>query len=40
MAVSNITLKLMANVITKEQMDSTQKVEMIMFHSPLGLEVI
>lgn len=38
--MSRIMLKLVANVITKEQMGSTQKIKMIMFHSPLGSEVI
>lgn len=39
MAMSSVALDFVANV-TKEQMDSTQKIKMIAFHSPFGLGVI
>lgn len=32
----SVTLDFVANV-TKEQMDSTQKIKMVAFHSPFGL---
>lgn len=37
--MSSVTLDFVANV-TQEQMDSTQKIKMIAFHSPFGLGVI
>lgn len=37
--MSSVALDFVANV-TKEQMDSTQKIKMIVFHSPFGLGVI
>lgn len=35
----SVTLDFVANV-TKEQMDSTQKIKMVVLHSPLGLGVV
>lgn len=36
--MSSVTLNFVANV-PKEQMESTQKIKMVMFHSPSGLRV-
>lgn len=37
--MSSVTLNFLANV-TKEQMDSAQKVRIIVFHSPVRLRVV
>lgn len=37
--MSTVTPNFVANV-TKEQMESTQKMKMVMFHSPFGLRVV